>query len=217
MEYSLFSTEIEDPAHGDGDLLSTCRDLGVAVVAYSPLSRGLLGGGVQGPDGFDEGDIRRFYPRYSRENFPKKTWSSSPPSGGWRTRRELRSGRWRWRGCWRRGRMFFPFLGGCSSFSPQLLNWRTGPRFKLTRGIQSTIHPKYLDENFAAMHVELTADESRYIRDLVDKASVFGDRWPKEHALGLFADTPALEGWRGPEEREAVVGTLILDGESGKA
>lgn len=68
MEYSAFSTEIESPEH---QLLTTCRELGVAVVAYSPLSRGLLGGGVQGPDDFEEGDIRRFYPRYSRENFPK--------------------------------------------------------------------------------------------------------------------------------------------------
>lgn len=68
MEYSVFSTEIELPAH---NLLATCRELGVAVVAYSPLSRGLLGGGVQGPDDFGEGDIRRFYPRFSKDNFPK--------------------------------------------------------------------------------------------------------------------------------------------------
>jgi aryl-alcohol dehydrogenase-like predicted oxidoreductase len=68
MEYSVFSTEIQDPKY---NLLATCRELGVAVVAYSPLSRGLLSGGVQGPDDFDAGDIRRFYPRFSRENFPK--------------------------------------------------------------------------------------------------------------------------------------------------
>lgn len=68
MEYSAFSTEIESPAH---NLLATCRELGVALVAYSPLSRGLLGGGVQGPDDFGEGDIQRFYPRFSKEDFPK--------------------------------------------------------------------------------------------------------------------------------------------------
>lgn len=68
MEYSAFCTEIESPQH---NLLATCRELGVATVAYSPFSRGLLSGGVQGPDDFEEGDIRRFYPRFSRENFPK--------------------------------------------------------------------------------------------------------------------------------------------------
>jgi len=68
MEYSAFSTEIESPEH---NVLATCRELGVAVVAYSPLSRGLLGENVQGPEDFDEGDLRRFYPRFSKENFPK--------------------------------------------------------------------------------------------------------------------------------------------------
>jgi aryl-alcohol dehydrogenase-like predicted oxidoreductase len=70
MEYSAFSTDIEAPDH-HSSLLATCRELGVAVVAYSPLSRGLLGGALQGPDDFGEGDLRRFYPRYSRENFHK--------------------------------------------------------------------------------------------------------------------------------------------------
>ena len=68
MEYSAFATEIEAPEH---NLLATCRELGVAVVAYSPFSRGLLSGGVQGPGDFDAGDIRQFYPRFSQENFPK--------------------------------------------------------------------------------------------------------------------------------------------------
>jgi aryl-alcohol dehydrogenase-like predicted oxidoreductase len=68
MEYSIFSTDIESPEH---NLLQTCRELGVAVVAYSPLSRGLLGENIKGPDDFGENDIRRFYPRFSRENFPK--------------------------------------------------------------------------------------------------------------------------------------------------
>jgi len=63
MEYSAFSTEIESPKY---NLLATCRELGVAVVAYSPFSRGLLSGGLQGPDDFEEGDIRRFYQPFSR-------------------------------------------------------------------------------------------------------------------------------------------------------
>lgn len=73
-----------------------------------------------------------------------------------------------------------------------------------------TITLKYIAENFAAMHVHLTPEETRHIRDLVTEASVLGDRWPAEHALGLFADTPALEGWKGLEKKEAIVGTLIL-------
>lgn len=68
VEYSPFTTEIESPRNG---LLAACRELGVAVVAYSPLSRGLLGGQIRSPADFDRADVRRGYPRFSEENFPK--------------------------------------------------------------------------------------------------------------------------------------------------
>jgi len=64
----MFSTEIESPEY---NLLDTCRELGVAVVAYSPLSRGLLTGSLKGAGDFEEGDVRQYYPRFSEENFPK--------------------------------------------------------------------------------------------------------------------------------------------------
>lgn len=41
VEYSPFTLDIEDPKLG---LLKTCRELGITVVAYSPLGRGLLTG-----------------------------------------------------------------------------------------------------------------------------------------------------------------------------
>lgn len=68
VEYSPFSTEIEDPKNG---LLQACRELGVAVVAYSPLSRGLLSGQIKSRDDFGPEDVRSFYPRFSAENFPR--------------------------------------------------------------------------------------------------------------------------------------------------
>jgi aryl-alcohol dehydrogenase-like predicted oxidoreductase len=68
MEYSPFSMDIEDPQFG---ILQACRDLGVALVAYSPLGRGFLTGRYRGPEDFEEGDFRKVAPRFSRENFPK--------------------------------------------------------------------------------------------------------------------------------------------------
>jgi hypothetical protein len=76
-----------------------------------------------------------------------------------------------------------------------------------------TITKKYIEENFAAMHVELTPEESQHIRDLVEKASVFGDRWPPEHGLGLFADTPLPEKWKDEKKDVTIGGRLILDQE----
>ncbi|KAJ7160921.1 NADP-dependent oxidoreductase domain-containing protein [Mycena filopes] len=66
MEYSPFELGIE--ANG---LLEAAKELGVAVVAYSPLGRGLITGRYQSPDDLDADDVRRLLPRFSRENFPK--------------------------------------------------------------------------------------------------------------------------------------------------
>lgn len=41
------------------------------VVAYSPLGRGFLTGQIKSPADFEEGDFRKFAPKYSEENFPK--------------------------------------------------------------------------------------------------------------------------------------------------
>ncbi len=60
--------DIEDPKIG---LLKACRELGVAVVAYSPLGRGFLTGKYRGPEDFEQGDFRKFAPRFSKENFGK--------------------------------------------------------------------------------------------------------------------------------------------------
>ena len=55
VEYSPFSLDIESETIG---LLKTCRELGVAIVCYSPLGRGLLTGQIQNPDDFDANDFR---------------------------------------------------------------------------------------------------------------------------------------------------------------
>lgn len=64
IEYSPFSLDIESPQIG---LLKTARELGVAIVAYSPIGRGMLGGQIRSPSDFGEGDFRTFAPRFSAE------------------------------------------------------------------------------------------------------------------------------------------------------
>ena len=61
------------------------------------------------------------------------------------------------------------------------------------------------------MHVELTPDESQHIRALMVKASVFGDRWPVENQLALFADTPLPEDWKEEKKDLTVLGHVIVD------
>jgi aryl-alcohol dehydrogenase-like predicted oxidoreductase len=64
-EYSLWSREPEDGA------LGTCRDLGVAFVAYSPLGRGFLTGQIKRFEDLADDDYRRKSPRFQGENFQK--------------------------------------------------------------------------------------------------------------------------------------------------
>ncbi|MBZ5642750.1 MAG: aldo/keto reductase [Acidobacteriia bacterium] len=61
-EYSLWT---RDP---EGEILATCRELGIGFVAYSPLGRGFLTGRYRSPDDFPEGDFRVGTPRFQGEN-----------------------------------------------------------------------------------------------------------------------------------------------------
>lgn len=62
-EYSLFSREPED------GLLPVLRELGIALVAYSPLGRGFLGGRFRSVDDLAQNDWRRTNPRFQGEQF----------------------------------------------------------------------------------------------------------------------------------------------------
>jgi aryl-alcohol dehydrogenase-like predicted oxidoreductase len=64
-EYSLFSREPED------ELLPLLREVGIALVAYSPLGRGFLAGRFRKPEDLAAGDWRRGNPRFQGENFAK--------------------------------------------------------------------------------------------------------------------------------------------------
>jgi aryl-alcohol dehydrogenase-like predicted oxidoreductase len=61
-EYSIWT---RDP---EGEILDTLRELGIGLVAYSPLGRGFLAGRFSSPDELDEGDFRRSNPRFSGDN-----------------------------------------------------------------------------------------------------------------------------------------------------
>lgn len=62
-EYSLWTREPEI------DVLQTCRDLGISVVAYSPLGRGFLTGVFRKPEDVAPDDYRRHMPRFQTGNF----------------------------------------------------------------------------------------------------------------------------------------------------
>jgi aryl-alcohol dehydrogenase-like predicted oxidoreductase len=61
-EYSLWSRDLE------AEVLPTLRELGIGLVAYSPIGRGFLAGRFTEPSQLDEGDFRRSGPRFTGDN-----------------------------------------------------------------------------------------------------------------------------------------------------
>ncbi|WP_375391856.1 aldo/keto reductase [uncultured Sphingomonas sp.] len=64
-EYSLWERDVED------EILDVCREHDIGFVAYSPLGRGFLAGGIRSLDDLAPDDWRRNDPRYSAENMPR--------------------------------------------------------------------------------------------------------------------------------------------------
>jgi len=63
-EYSLWTRNPEIA------VLEATRELGVALVAFSPLARGVLANGVRDPAALEPKDLRRRHPRFDAENWP---------------------------------------------------------------------------------------------------------------------------------------------------
>jgi len=164
IEYSPFVLDIERP---DVGLLDTCRELGVTVVAYSPLGRGLLTGRYKSPDDFEPGDFRLGIPKYSRENFPKilDVVSRLEKIG------EKHN----------------------ASSAQVTLAWilAQGPEFVLIPGTKST---KYLKENIGASKIKLSAEEIAEVRKIAEETekNIAGTRYAESRMAGLLLDSPEL-------------------------
>jgi len=63
-EYSLWTRNVELA------VLETCRELGIAFVAFSPVGRGALGGLLKDPSTLEAQDLRTKMPRFNAENWP---------------------------------------------------------------------------------------------------------------------------------------------------
>ncbi|TVU13702.1 hypothetical protein EJB05_37122, partial [Eragrostis curvula] len=65
MEWSLWSRDVE------AEIIPTCRELGIGIVAYSPLGRGFLSSGPKLVDTLSDQDFRKDLPRFQPENIKK--------------------------------------------------------------------------------------------------------------------------------------------------
>lgn len=145
-EYSLWTREPED------GILQTCKELGIAFVAYSPLGRGFLTGQIKKFEDFEENDYRRFSPRFQGDNFKKnldlvkkietmakqKNCTASQLALAWVMAKDEN---------------IFPIPG--------------------------TKRIKYLEENIGALNVHLSTDDLKEINEIAPKNAAAGLRYPE--------------------------------------
>ncbi|RYP67110.1 hypothetical protein DL771_007435 [Monosporascus sp. 5C6A] len=161
IEYSPFERFIEGPE--GTNLLATCRELGVAVVAYSPLGRGLLTGAVNSKESvLGEGDWRSMFPRFSGENLD----ANLKLADQFKTLAEKK---------------------GCTP-AQLAIAWLLRQGEDIIP-IPGTKRIKYLEENWGALQVQLTDAEVAEIRSFVETAEVAGGRYPDQYAAQLLVDT----------------------------
>ncbi|KAJ5747994.1 uncharacterized protein N7511_009690 [Penicillium nucicola] len=148
VEYSPFALDIESSTT---DILNTCRELGIAVIAYSPVGRGILTGQIQSLSDIPETDFRRMLPKYSEENFPKIL--------------ELVQG-------------LKAIASNHGSTSAQVaIAWLLAQGSDIIP-IPGTKSTKNLDENTRAVSLDLSEKELQEIRDLIDRTEIPGARYP---------------------------------------
>ena len=93
------------------DRLKTCRELGIGIVAYSPLGRGFLTGTITSLNDLDPSDWRRNNPKFSSENFLIEIWIWSTSLKLWLKKKGSLLPNYAWLGYWRKGMILFLFLG----------------------------------------------------------------------------------------------------------
>jgi aryl-alcohol dehydrogenase-like predicted oxidoreductase len=133
------------------EILATVRELGIGFVAYSPLGRGFLSGQFRRPEDIPEGDWRRKSPRFQGENFQKNLVLVQ--------RVEQIAAR----------RNVTP--------SQLALAWL------LTRGddvvpIPGTKRRRYLDQNAAAVEIELDREDLERLDEVLPPGAAAGERYP---------------------------------------
>ncbi len=143
-EWSLWARDLEN------EVVGTARELGIGIVAYSPLGRGFLTGQIKSPDDFATNDFRRFLPRFSGENFARNLELVD----------QVRS---------------LAEQKGCKA-GQLALAWVHAQGDDVVP-IPGTKRRTYLEENVAALEIELTADEMTQLDSIMGPNAIAGDRY----------------------------------------
>jgi aryl-alcohol dehydrogenase-like predicted oxidoreductase len=140
------------------EILPTLRELGIGFVAYSPLGRGFLTGRFRSPQDLDEDDFRRANPRFEGENF-QRNLALVERVEEIAAEKEVTAGQ-------------------------LALAWVLAQGDDLVP-IPGTKRRSYLEENVAAVEIELSEDELRRIDEAAPRGVAAGDRYADMSPVNL--------------------------------
>ncbi|KAI8147017.1 aldo/keto reductase, partial [Fennellomyces sp. T-0311] len=145
MEYSPWFLDIEK-----NGVLEAARELGVTIVAYSPLGRAIFTGSLKSADDVPEDDHRRHLPRFQDDHFKKNLELSNMIQT-------------------------IAAKKGVSS-SEFVLAWilAQGPEFAVIPGTRSV---KHLEQNYNAVQLKLTPEEIAEMRKILNEFTPSGNRF----------------------------------------
>ena len=157
-EYSLWTRNVEL------GVLQACKDLDIALVAFSPVCRGAVGGVLRDPATLEENDLRTKMPRFNADNWPKNLQVI----------------------------LRFEELASDTGVTPAQLALRwvleQGDNCHVIPGTTSIAH---MEENFAAATLDIPAQAIAQASDIINHSTVHGHRY--HDAIRPTIDTEEFE------------------------
>ncbi|KAI3523580.1 hypothetical protein L1887_01805 [Cichorium endivia] len=163
LEWSLWSRDVED------EIVPTCRELGIGIVAYSPLGRGFLSLGPAMAENLAEGDFRQSLPRFQPENLEnnKKLYERVSAIAAKK---------------------------GCTP-SQLALAWVHHQGNDVVP-IPGTTKIENFQQNIGALSVKLTPEDMAELESIASDDAAKGDRYMDGFPTYLKSDTPPLSSWK---------------------
>ncbi|KLO18345.1 Aldo/keto reductase [Schizopora paradoxa] len=181
MEYSPSELSIKENGFAE-----EATQLGLGIIAYSPLGRGLLSGRFRSRADFDANDLRLLLPRFSAENFSNNL--------------ELAD-------------KFKAIAAKYDGVTPSqvVLAWilAESPSFIPIPGCRSA---ERVEENAKSTELNLSPEDMDAIKDLVNAADVRGSRYPPSVLDSCQIDSLPLDAWSVSQSVKDVLQSLVDDG-----
>ncbi|BFG15580.1 hypothetical protein CerSpe_018540 [Prunus speciosa] len=163
LEWSLWSRDAEE------DIIPTCRELGIGIVAYSPLGRGFFTSGANLVENLPNDDFRKYLPRFQAENLEHNKTIFERVS-------DLAARK------------------GCTP-SQLALAW-VHHQGNDVCPIPGTTKIENFNQNIGALSVKLTPEELAELESFASADAVKGDRYHNDFSTWKNSETPPMSSWK---------------------